>query len=61
MATTKPRKKAKKPLRVKLLNASGKEIEGIILSGEWPEESPTQQLARELGQKYPHLKPTPIP
>jgi hypothetical protein len=60
MATTKPRKKAKKPLRVKLLNASGKEIEGIILSGEWPEEDPTLAIAREMS-KHKHLKPWPVP
>lgn len=30
----------KKPLKVQLLNASGKIIESMILSGKWPEENP---------------------
>lgn len=37
MATPKSNLKAKKPLEVKLLNASGKVIEGIIPSGKWPD------------------------
>lgn len=57
MATVKL--KSKKPLRVKMLNASGQEIEGIILSGRFPEEDPTLAIAKELG-KHKHLKPTPI-
>ncbi len=60
MATTKPTSKIKKPLKVKLLNSSGKEIEGIILSGRFPKEDPTLAIAKELG-KHKHLKPTPIP
>lgn len=60
MATAKPANKSQKPLRVKMLNASGQEIEGIILSGQFPEEDPTLAIARELG-KHKHLKPTPVP
>lgn len=58
MATAKL--KAKKPLKVQLINASGKMVEGIIPSGKWPEEDPTLAIAKELS-KYKHLKPTPIP
>lgn len=60
MATTKSKLKAKKPLKVQLINASGKIIEGIIPAGKWPEEDPALAIARELG-KHKHLKPTPIP
>lgn len=60
MATAKPKFRAKKPLKVQLLNASGKVIEAIIPSGKWPEEDPTLAIAKEL-RKYKHLKPTPIP
>lgn len=60
MATTKSKPREKKPLKVQLLNASGKIIEGIIPAGKWPEEDPTLAIAKELS-KYNHLKPTPIP
>ena len=61
MATLKPKAKSpKQPLRVKLLNASGKEIEGIIPGGVLPWTNPGLAIAKELG-KHKHLKPTPIP
>ncbi|MBD2755769.1 hypothetical protein [Spirosoma validum] len=60
MATTKSRLKGNKPLKVQLINASGKIIEGIIPSGKRPKENPALAIARELG-KHKHLKPTPIP
>lgn len=60
MATTKSKLRGKKPLKVQLLNASGKIVEGIIPSGKWPDEDPALAIAKELG-KYKHLRPTPIP
>lgn len=63
MATSKPKPKAKslqQPLRVKLINASGEEIEGIVPGRRFPKEDPTLAIARELS-KHKHLKPTPIP
>jgi hypothetical protein len=57
---TRHRRRKPEPLRVKLLNSKGQEIEGIILSGKMPTEDPTLAIARELG-KHKHLEPTPIP
>ncbi|ARK12242.1 hypothetical protein [Fibrivirga algicola] len=50
----------KKPLTVNLINASGKEIKGIIMAGKFPDEDPTLKLARELGGKYKHLVPSVV-
>ncbi|MBO0939706.1 hypothetical protein J2I47_24380 [Fibrella sp. HMF5335] len=58
MATTK--KAHRKPLVVTLLNAKGEPIQGIILAGKLPDEDPTLILAREMGDKYKALEPTPI-
>ena len=60
MATTKSKTVPKKPLKVQLINASGKIIEGIIPSGKRPKENPALAIAKELG-RHKHLKPTPIP
>lgn len=60
MATIQRKRKQREPLRVKLINAKGQEIEGIILSGKMPKEDPTLAIARELG-KHKHIEPTPIP
>lgn len=57
MATTKS--KVKKPLKVKLLNASGNIIEGIILAGQLPKEDPGLAIADELG-KHKGIVPTAI-
>ena len=54
LAMAKPTSRIKKSLKMKLLNSSGKEIEGIILSGRFPKEDPTLAIAK-------HLKPTSIP
>ena len=54
------RRKKPEPLRVKLLNSKGQEIEGIILLGKMPTEDPGLAIARELG-KHKHIEPTPIP
>ena len=54
------RRKKPEPLRIKLINLKGQEIEGIILSGKMPTEDPTLAIARELG-KHKHIEPTPIP
>lgn len=60
MATIKSTGKTKKqPLRVKLLNASGEVIEGLIPSGQYPTEDPTLAIAKELS-KHKHLRPTPV-
>ncbi len=60
MATTSIKSKIRKPLKVKLLNASGQVIEGIILSGQLSAEDPGLAIAGELG-KHKHLEPTAIP
>ena len=54
------RRKKPEPLRIKLINRKGEEIEGIILSGKMPTEDPGLAIARELG-KHKHIEPTPIP
>lgn len=59
LAVPRQRKK-REPLRVKLINSKGQEIEGIILSGKMPTEDPGLAIARELG-KHKHIEPTPIP
>jgi len=50
----------KKPLIVNLVNASGKEIKGIVIAGKLPDEDPTIKLAREMGGKYKHLIPSVV-
>lgn len=45
---------------MKLLNASGQVIEGLIPSGHLSTEDPGLAIANELG-KHKHLDPTPIP
>ena len=60
MAATNVKSKIRKPLKVKLLNASGQVIEGIIPSGQIAKEDPGLAIAHELG-KHKHLAPTPIP
>ena len=60
MATTNTKPKARKPLKVKLLNASGQVIEGLIPSGQLSIEDPGLAIASELG-KHKHLDPTPVP
>ena len=60
MATTKVKYRSRKPLKVKLLNASGQVIEGIIMSGQLAKEDPGLAIARELG-KHKHIEPTTIP
>lgn len=60
MATTQKTRKKVEPLRVKMLNAKGQIIEGIILAGKIPDEDPGLAIARELG-KHKHIEPTPIP
>ena len=56
----KPRTRAtKEPLKVQLVNASGKPIEGIILAGELPEEDPVLAMARIMS-KYQNIEPTPV-
>jgi hypothetical protein len=60
MATTNVKSRSRQPLKVKLLNASGKEIEGIILSGQRAKEDPGLAIAHELS-KHKHIEPTTIP
>ena len=60
MATSNAKLRIKKPLKVKLINASGQVIEGIILSGRLAKEDPGLAIAKELGN-HKHLEPTPIP
>ncbi|GAB3220640.1 hypothetical protein [Spirosoma arcticum] len=60
MATSNAKLRTKKPLKVKLFNASGQVVEGIILSGQLAKEDPGLAIAKELG-KHKHLEPTPIP
>lgn len=60
MATTNTKPKARRPLKVQLLNASGQVIEGLIPSGQLSTEDPGLAIARELG-KHKHLDPTPLP
>jgi hypothetical protein len=59
MATTNVKSRRIKPLKVKLLNASGQVIEGIILSGQLAKEDPSLAIAHELG-KHQHIEPTSI-
>lgn len=60
MATSNVKSRSRKPLKVKLLNASGQVIEGIILSGHLAKDNPGLAIARELG-KHKHIEPTAIP
>ena len=60
MATSNAKLRTKKPLKVKLINASGQVIEGLILSGHLAKEDPGLAIAKELGN-HKHLEPTPIP
>lgn len=60
MATTNLKSKIRKPLKVKLLNASGQVIEGLIPSGHMAKKDPGLAIAHELG-KHKHIEPTPLP
>jgi hypothetical protein len=60
MANTKPKVKTRNPLKVKLLNAAGQVIEGLIPSGQFANEDPALAIAQELS-KHKHLEPTPLP
>lgn len=53
MAIINIKRRSRKPLKIKLLNASGQMIEGIILSGQLAKEDPGLAIAQELG-KHKH-------
>ncbi|HLL95144.1 MAG TPA: hypothetical protein VK404_09235 [Spirosoma sp.] len=56
MATTNLKSRTRKPLKVKLLNAAGQVIEGLIPSGQLAKEDPGLAIAQELG-KHKHIEP----